>query len=162
MNNINNEKDNKYILELKEYILSAESRIKYSLERFDLLIISLSSGGLLLVTNLYTNFPEANKIIINFAWLFFSVALIVNLLSQITGYYSNKYDLKYCKNEIKITVNKKTETEILKNEQLLLVQDKLEKIHITYTQVTKWLNIISFGSLSLGIIMLIIFVNFLN
>ncbi|NRT13655.1 hypothetical protein [Flavobacterium sp. 14A] len=134
-NKKNSEKDNKYVLELKEYILTAESRMKYSLERFDILIISLSSGGLVLVMNLYTNFPCATKTVINIAWLFFSVALIVNLLSQITGYYSNKYDLKFCKNEIKITENKKSKRKILKNEELIIIQDKLEKVHINYTKV---------------------------
>ena len=48
--------DENYIAELKEYKKTAETRLKYSIERFDILIISLSSGGLVLGMNLFSNF----------------------------------------------------------------------------------------------------------
>lgn len=155
-------KDQKYIEELKEYVVSAESRIKYSLERFDILIISLSSGGLVLVMNLYTNFPCSNKASINIAWFFFSIALMINLLSQITGYLANKYDLKFTKNEIKIMENKKFKYKKEQIEKIEIKQEKIDLIHQRYNKATKWLNIFSFSSLTIGIIMLIIFVNYLN
>lgn len=155
-------KDQKYIDELKEYIISAESRIKYSLERFDILIISLSSGGLILVMNLYTNFPCSGKTSINVAWFFFSTALIINLLSQITGYLANKYDLSISKNEIKLTINKKFEKKKIENEEMEKQNNKIELLHLIYNNATKWLNILSFSSLTIGIILLIIFVNYLN
>jgi hypothetical protein len=155
-------KDQKYIEELKEYIISAESRIKYSLERFDILIISLSSGGLILVMNLYTNFPSANKTSINVAWFFFSTALIINLLSQITGYLANKYDLTISKNEIKLTINKKFENKKTENKEIEEQNNKIDLIHRRYNKATKGLNILSFSALTIGIIMLIIFVNYLN
>jgi hypothetical protein len=155
-------KDQKYIEELKEYVVTAESRIKYSLERFDILIISLSSGGLLLVMNLYTNFPCSNKTPINMSWFFFSIALIINLLSQITGYLANKYDLRFTKNEIKFTENKRNKNKKKHNEENEINQEKTDLIHKRYNKATKWLNILSFISLTIGIIMLIIFVNYLN
>lgn len=155
-------KDQKYIQDLKEYIISAENRIKYSLERFDILIISLSSGGLVLVMNLYTNFPYSDKTSINVAWFFFSTALILNLLSQITGYLANKYDLTISKNEIDLTVNKKFEKEKIENEKMEKQKDKIELLHLRFNNATKYLNILSFSSLTIGIIMLIIFVNYLN
>ena len=95
-------KDREYISDLKEYLSKAENRVKYSLERFDILIISLSSGGLILALNLYKNFQElfVDKVFVKLSWLFFSIALIINLSSQVTGYLANKYDIKGTQNEI--------------------------------------------------------------
>lgn len=42
-------KNNNHIANLNEYLISAATRAKYSIERFDILIILLSSGGIALV-----------------------------------------------------------------------------------------------------------------
>ena len=54
-------KKQKHINNLNKYIKNAESRVKYSLERFDILIISLSSGGIALSMSFFENFREINK-----------------------------------------------------------------------------------------------------
>lgn len=142
------ERDEKYLVALKEYIIKAENRVKYSIERFDILIITLSSGGLVLCINLYSNFKEADKYIVGLSWLFFSTALIINLLSQISGYYSNKLDIK-CVNNI---INEIEEREISGNPKLI------EIIHTICNKTTDILNFLSFICLVIGIVQTIIFV----
>lgn len=144
-----NKKDKIYITALKEYLEKAETRLKYSLERFDILIISLSSGGLVLGATLFERFPDAEKNLINLSWIFFSSALIINLLSQVTGYLANKYDIK-CTNNI---INE------IKGECMEGNQKKIEFIQNIFNFLTKWLNIFSFIFLSTGIILLTIFIN---
>lgn len=143
------ELDEKYIIKLKDYKKSAEIRLKYSIERFDILIISLSSGGLVLGLNLYSNFKSAEKDLINYAWICFSIALILNLVSQISGYFANKYDIMCTDNLI-------DETE--RDEKIINVElnETIKKIsnYITYI-----LNIASLVCLITGIIQLTIFVN---
>lgn len=143
------EKNEKYLSALKEYILKAENRVKYSIERFDILIITLSSGGLVLGISLYSNFNEADKFLVGLSWMFFSTALIINLLSQISGYFANKLDIK-CVNNIIDGIEKR---EISGNPKLL------ETIHKICNKGTDILNLLSFICLVIGIIQTIIFVN---
>lgn len=95
------EKDKKHIANLKEYIISAESKARYSIERFDILIISLSSGGIALTVGFFEKFKGLDKSNIYYGCLFFSIAVIVNLLSQVTGYYANRNDIKFSNEEIR-------------------------------------------------------------
>lgn len=145
-------KDKEHISDLKEYLTKAEERVKYSLERFDILVISLSSGGLVLALNLFKNFQDSliNKSFIKFSWLFFSLALIINLSSQVTGYLANKYDIKGTKNDIYEIEGKKT----VGNQKWI---DRYQNIS---DFLTKWFNILSFVSLTIGITLLTLFINF--
>ena len=145
-------KDKEHISDLKEYLTKAEERVKYSLERFDILIISLSSGGLILALNLFKNFqdPRVDKSFIKVSWLFFSLALIINLSSQVTGYLANKYDIKGTKNDINKIEGKKN----VENQKLIDIYQNISDF------LTKWFNIISFIALTIGIILLILFINF--
>ena len=73
---IEDNEDKKLLKELKDYLLKAEGRVKYSLERLDLLIISLSSGGLVLALNLFKSFKDdscVEKEYLSLSWLFFFV-----------------------------------------------------------------------------------------
>lgn len=141
--------DEKYITELKEYKKTAEARLKYSIERFDILIISLSSGGLVLGVNLFSSFKCAEKTLISYSWFFFSTALILNLLSQITGYLANKFDISCTDNIIDEVERDLVSSDKEMNETLKLICNLL----------TYFLNIFSLISLISGIIMLIYFVN---
>ena len=145
-------KDKELIADLKEYVTIAEERVKYSLERFDILIISLSSGGLVLALNLFKNYQNicVDKYFLKLSWLFFSLALIINLLSQVTGYLANKYDIKGAKNDI-LKLKKKDELQNIK---------WIDCYRNISDFLTKWLNILSFLSLTIGIILLVIFINF--
>lgn len=94
-------KDKKHLLELKEYLTSALARAKYSIERFDILIITLSSGGIALSMSFFENYKSTDKTMVYNGCVFFSFALIINLVSQGTGYFANKYDIKYVRQEIR-------------------------------------------------------------
>jgi len=121
------------------------------LERFDILIISLSSGGLVLALNLFKNFQKMSieKNFLKLSWLFFSLALIINLLSQVTGYLANKYDIKGTNNEIYELEKKELEGS----------QKWIDRHQKTWNLLTKWLNILSFFTLATGILLLTLFIN---
>ncbi|MBE7646042.1 hypothetical protein [Tenacibaculum finnmarkense] len=144
-------KNKEHISNLKEYVSKAEERVKYSLERFDILIISLSSGGLILALNLFKNFQNIciDKKFLKLSWLFFSLALIINLSSQVTGYLANKYDIKGAKNDIYE----------LEKKELVGNQKWIDKYQNLSDFLTKWFNILSFVTLIIGIILLILFIN---
>ncbi|WP_026729484.1 hypothetical protein [Flavobacterium denitrificans] len=144
-----NKKDKKYITDLKEYITTAEGRVKYSLERFDILIISLSSGGLALSGTLYENFKNADKTLVDIAWIFFSSALIVNLLSQITGYYANKLDIKCTRILIEEVKGKEEEG----------THKSIDCQKAVFNFLTRAFNGLSFLSLTTAIILIILFIN---
>ncbi len=148
---MDNEKE--YIDELKQYITKAEERLLYSLKRFDILIISLSSGGLILALNIFKSFDEntiANKInLVQLAWIAFSISLISNIISQITGYFANKYDIKYTNNIIKE----------IKGKKLIGNQKRIELFQRINDYFTAGLNIISFLALISGISLLTFFQN---
>jgi len=142
-------KDKAYIQSLEEYILTAQGRVKYSLERFDILVISLSSGGLALCTTMYENFEKYDKTLINIAWIFFSAGLIINLLSQMSGYRANKLDIKCTYiviDEVKAKVEEGT-------------HKKLDFYKSIFHFLTTAFNILSFLSLATAIILIILFIN---
>jgi len=143
--------DKEHLSDLKDYVSQAEERVKYSLERFDILIISLSSGGLVLALNLFKNFQKMSieKNFLKLSWLFFSLALIINLLSQVTGYLANKYDIKGTNNEIYELEKKELEGS----------QKWIDRHQKTWNLLTKWLNILSFFTLATGILLLTLFIN---
>lgn len=144
-----NKKDKKYIDSLKEYITTAEGRVKYSLERFDILVISLSSGGLALSSSLYENFKNADKTLINIAWIFFSSALIINLISQMTGYRANKLDIKCTY----IVIDE------VKGELAEGSHKKIDCYKAIFNFLTTVFNTLSFLSLTTAIILIILFIN---
>lgn len=144
-----NKEDKKYVASLKDYIATAEGRVKYSLERFDILIISLSSGGLALSASLFENFENADKTFINIAWIFFSSALVINLLSQITGYKANKLDIECTQiiiEEVKGNVAQGT-------------HKRLDCYKAVFNFLTTLFNILSFICLTTAIILIILFIN---
>ncbi len=55
-------KNNNHIANLNEYLISAATRAKYSIERFDILIILLSSGGIALVASFFDKFKCIDKV----------------------------------------------------------------------------------------------------
>jgi hypothetical protein len=51
--------------------------------------------------NFFEKFNGINKSNVFIACIFFSIALVINLLSQITGFYANNFDIKYTIEEIR-------------------------------------------------------------
>jgi len=145
-------KDKKHIEYLKEYIKSAESRAKYSIERFDILIISLSSGGIALSVGFYDKFESVNKNSVFYGCLFFAISLIINLLSQVTGYYANRNDIKYSKEEIRELEKKQFKKDYQKYDCYKRIFDFL----------TNLFNGFSLLGLIVGIVFILSFIKNLN
>jgi hypothetical protein len=143
----------KYIEQLEAYVISIQKAIDYSVERFDILIISLSTSGLILsigfVKDIIKDFEKVDPCLLKTTWLLFALALIMNLLSQVTGYYANQYDLKVTKDIIRTKKKKKSKINVKRN----------ELIHKIFNSGTLALNGGSLASLISGIITLIIFIS---
>lgn len=99
------DKHDRYIDKLEKHVEFARDASKYSSDRFDILIISLSTSALILsigfVKNVITNLNDVDTLLLKASWLFFVIALVSNLISQVTGYYANKIDIKVTKNLIR-------------------------------------------------------------
>ena len=142
------EEDEQYIKSLKEYLISAEAKAKYSIERFDILIITLSSAGLALSSSFLDKFENINKSHVYYACLFFAIALITNLLSQVTGYYANRNDIK-CTNE---------EVKMLSNKTYIENYTKFDSYKKIFDFFTTSFNGASLTSFIVGIIFILIFI----
>lgn len=141
-------KKKQHINNLNEYIKTAESRAKYSLERFDILIITLSSGGIALSMSFFENFKEINKTQVYIGCIFFAIAVIINLLSQITGYYANRFDIMYSIQEVRELEKKEFESDYKK-------YDCYKKF---FDFITTLFNICSLLSFMIGITFIILFI----
>ena len=142
------EKNKEHIANLYEYLKTAETRAKYSIERFDILIISLSSGGIALVSGFFDKFEGIDKSDVYNGSLFFSIAIIINLLSQVTGYFANSNDIKYCNEEIKE----------LEGKNYNLNYQKYDYFKKIFDFLTTLFNGISLLSFMVGAIFILIFI----
>ena len=143
----------RYVEKLESHIESTKAIAKYSLERFDILIISLSGGGLVLsislVKDVIKNFDKVDHTLLKITWIFFGISLVLNLFSQITAYYANNEEIKIAKNLIRKKRGKPL-THSLK---------KLECYKKTLNSFTISLNALCVLSFVTAIILLIIFMN---
>ena len=77
----------------------------YAIGRIDLLIISISGGGLYIVFETF-KFVKEQKLCVSLdllKWgaIFFTAAIIVNFISQVVGFYANKFEAVYANKKIK-------------------------------------------------------------
>lgn len=134
---------------LEKHVLSAKDSSKYSIDRFDILLISLSTSALILsigfVEKVLPNIDKIDSSLLKLSWLLFVIVLISNLTSQVTAYYGNQYDIKVTKNLIREERGKP-----LKGNQI-----KLESQCKNLNRLTLIFNGISLFSLISGIIALV-------
>lgn len=143
----------KYINKLENYSEKIQKSIDYSVERFDILIISLSTSGLIVsigfVKDIFKDFESIDTQLLKASWLLFTLALIMNLISQITGYYAHKYDLDITNDIIRIKNGKKSKINKERSNCIMLVLNNSTQI----------LNGLSLLSLISAIIILVIFIS---
>jgi hypothetical protein len=147
-----NKKDKKHIKVLKQYLVSANDRAKYSIERFDILIITLSSGGIVLSMSFFENYKNIDKTMVYNGCLCFAFALIINLVSQITGYYANRYDIKYVREEIRE----------LEKKSFFETYAKYDCFKKVFNFMTRLFNTSSLVSFVIGMIFIVLFIKNLN
>lgn len=145
------DKHERYLDKLEKHISLAKESSKYSSDRFDILLISLSTSALILsigfVDKVIPNLQCISTFLLKSAWLLFVVALVSNLTSQVTGYYSNHFDIRVTKNLIRDERGK----------QLKGNQKKLEAFCNILNSLTLIFNAVSLFSLVTGIIILVLF-----
>jgi len=141
----------RYLSKLEKHVEFAKGSSKYSSDRFDILIISLATSLLILsigfVKDVIPNFSNINTVILKISWLLFLIALVSNLISQVTGYYANKYDIKVTTNLIREERGK-----LMKGDQKIL-----ESACSCLNRTTLILNGLSLLCLISGIVTLVIF-----
>jgi len=144
---------NRYVEKLESHIKASKEIAKYSLERFDILIISLSGGGLVLsislVKDVIKNFEKVDHTLLKLTWIAFGSSLVLNLFSQITAYYANNKEIKISKNLIR----KERGKELKGNQENL----ECHKSILNCSTVT--LNAFSVLAFVTAIILLIIFMD---
>lgn len=145
--------DNNFIDKLESHIEKANSNLKYSIDRFDILIISISSGGLVFsmgfVKDLLSAKSNIDFFLLKISWILFAFSIVFNLLSQVTGYYANKYDIKVTKNIIRKE----------KGKHIIGDQVRLEFIENSMNNLTMTLNATSLFFLISGISIMVVFMS---
>lgn len=147
------EPNNRYIEKMEKHSDNTRSNIHYSLERFDLLIISISTASLgfsmAFIKDIIPDLSAINLTLLKISWILFGIAIITNLFSQVTSYYANKFELLISRNLIRGKRGK----EHIGNQH----NYECKKSFLDVT--TKILNWNSFICLIIGIVIFIIFVN---
>ena len=143
--------DFRYIEKLEKHIENAKSSTKYSSDRFDILIVTISTTALVVTIGSIKNFlggTEAiNTGLLKTSWLLFVITIIANLTSQLSAYYAHKYDIKVTQNIIRKERDKPEKGN----------QNKYNKLYSRYDKTTHFLNLLSMGTLFTAIIIITIF-----
>lgn len=142
----------RYIAKLEDHYISAKASERYSSDRFDILIISISTTALILTMSFSNNFSSESATITNtgllkVSWLLFVVTIISNLSSQLSAFYSHRYDAKVTQNLIRLQRGKAEKGN----------QDKFKCWCLFYGKTTVFLNLLSFATLFSAIICILIF-----
>jgi len=150
---MDDKENTRYIKNLELHKENTRSNLKYSLDRFDILIITLSSGGLIFsmgfVRDIITPDIEINFLLLKIAWIFFGASIISNLISQVTGYFANKLEIRITRNLIRQERNKP-----INENHKMVEKNKKSANNLTYL-----LNATSLALLIGAIILLIIFMS---
>ncbi len=145
--------DNHFIEKLELHIEKANSNLKYSIDRFDILIISISSGGLVFsmgfVKDLLSGKCNIDFTLLKISWILFTISITFNLLSQVSGYYASRYDIKVTKNIIR----KKKEKSMIGNQCKLELREKI------MNNLTMIFNATSLFILISGISIMVVFMS---
>lgn len=143
----------KYIQDMEAHILRCKEASDYSIKRFDVLIITLSSSGLALslafIKDLIKTLSSGNFLLFKISTIFFAVSIICNLLSQKTSFYSHSIEIKVSK----LLILKKQQKSVCSNcEGRLDFRAKFLNISTTILNFTSLVLLIS------AIILIMVFI----
>jgi len=85
------------ITKWETYIESCKEVSYHAIDRFDVLIISLSTGALGFSLGFLKDFVKTDPqlfIVLKISWIFFASAIVVNLFSQLTSFYTQVFAIK--------------------------------------------------------------------
>ncbi|WP_292944817.1 hypothetical protein [Olleya sp. UBA1516] len=140
--------------EWKEHLNSTKEKSDYSLKRMDLLVISISSGGLYVIFGTIKEFKTGkilveNSYLLSIAGILLLSSIIVNFFSQLSGYYANHYEEKYIFNELEILSNESLKE--INKEKINTSQKTNDSFVKTCNQFTDIFNFISIITMIIGI-----------
>lgn len=144
------ETNNRYVENLEKHLDRTRDSSKYASDRFDILIVTISTTALVVTLGSVNNLIGKNEVdtsLLKISWLLFVVTIITNLTSQLTSYYSHRTEEKITRNLIRIERNKDP----------LGKQDYLERLSSRLNNATQIFNMTSFITLFLAIIVIVIF-----
>ena len=151
MNEVEVKSNERYIINLEKHLESAKASANYSADRFDILIITISTTALLVTINSSDKFIEENIFVntklLAISWFFLVASIILNLISQQTSYYAHIFDIKVTKNLIR----KERGMALIANHEIN------ENKHLILNRTTECLNILSLLTLLIGIILIVLF-----
>lgn len=145
-------KDKKYISRLEVWKEEIKKDRSYAIRQYDKLIVYLSGGGLAITTGITANLINLEKVSTNsvmvLSWILFTVALISNLVSQLTSLKALDLEISRTSKEIR-NLRKKNEIESL---------DRLIRKMTAFNFLTKLFNYLSLISLLAALVLYTIFI----
>ena len=150
----NKDRISQYINNLEQHILNSKDNSKYSMSRFDILVISLSSVGIGLIINMLRSQDEIDHVLfyLKLSGSLFILGMISNFISQATSYFANEAEQVATKFLIQ---------NLKKNTENPIEQKKLDSKANRLSTCTKWLNALSFFSVIFAIVCLLFFILFI-
>jgi len=141
----------RFIRKLEVHSEQSQQSANYSSDRFDVLIITISTTALAISIgfskSLLDQSENTNTGLLKFSWLLFVLSIIGNLLSQLSSLYSHRYDIKATRNIIREARGKTMQGNQSRNIKISAYLDNL----------TEGLNVSSLIALIAGIITIVIF-----
>jgi hypothetical protein len=138
--------------DLKEKQKLAWEGMFYSIQRIDLLIISICGAGIyvcLEAIKYQSSNEQCVSLFVKVAGGFFLLGIIVNFLSQMFGYNTHKYDFLMHQSEIDAG------DKVKKSEQKII--DSYDKKSDSFSKLTDIFNYSSMGAMFLGLILIMYF-----
>lgn len=132
----------------------------YSIQRIDLLIVSICGAGIYvsLETIKYTIEKEMDSVLlVKLAGLSFVIGIVINFLSQIFGHKSNFYDFLMCETEIEIS----EEIDSSKHFKLKKESKSYDEKSENYSKLTNFFNYVSMFLMSVGLLLITIYFLFI-
>lgn len=141
----------RYIGKLDKHIEDTRSSSNYAIERFDILIISISTAALgfslAFLKDIVKHGALVNKQLLLTIWILFGIAIVINLLSQKTSFYSCEYAIKISENKSRRARGKDEKWD----------EKKIKYWNLILNRTTIVFNFISLGTLIGGLVCVIIF-----
>ena len=142
--------------DIKERKNLAWQGLFYSIQRIDLLIISISGAGIYLTLEMMKYLTGKHieiSLFIKFAGVFFVFAIILNFVSQIFGKKSNEFDYLMCLAKIEIEEN----LDDANKSDIKKYDDLAQK----YSNITEYINYFSIVFMFGGLLSLMYYFTFI-
>lgn len=143
-----------YVERLYKHQESCEERSEYAMKRLDVMIVALSSSGLLLCFNDLKDHP-AHSGALAVPIVCFVLAILINVLSQWLGYYANEHENAWTEGQIEKEKNQSKEK---KKKRRRLIANEAEQegiLSFTYGKWTNRTNKLASAILGIGVLVLL-------